>query len=215
MDKLTFKNYPPSILTFLICLIVAFNLAFTVVYRIIWKDEAAGFFDELLIILLSYSVVLAVLNIINKYFAWKWLFKLLGLPYLKGEYIGTLTSSYHVDEDISKPHIQLYCVLNILQNINALKIEGDFYTDKACKKWSSGFKSSWEETKKKDDENFIIRYFFSNKGSQLHPDNKKYGLTNHDGVSVFTLDPKTNTLKGYYFNHERFSNGEISVTLKK
>lgn len=214
MDKLTFKNYPPTILAILLCIIVALNFGFKILYETIWEHKAIGFGNELVFIVLSYSTVLTVLSFINKYCMWKWLLQLLGLCDLRGTYTGTLVSSYHVDNDPLKPHIQLFCNLQIIQNINAIKIEGQFYTDEASNDESSYFTSSWEEIKKEDSGNFLIRYFFLNKGHQLHSDNQKYGLTSHEGICVLTFYPSSKKMKGYYFNHERFSNGEIFLELQ-
>ncbi len=214
MDKLTFKNYPPTILAILLCVIVALNFGFKVLWGTIWEHKTFGLWDEILCIFFSYSTVLAVFTYINKNCMWKWVLKLLGVCDIRGKYVGKVISSYHIEDDLSKPHIELFCKMQIIQNINAIKIEGNFYTDKECTNRSSHFASFWEEIKKKENGDFDIRYFFSSKGSQLHPDNAKHGLTNHDGVCVLTFNPKSHTLKGYYFNHERFSNGEIYLELQ-
>jgi len=218
MDKLTFKNYPTSIVTFLICLIVAINFAYKSLWSMISGDKALQWNElgkEMLLIVLSYSTVKGIFSLINLYVKRRWIFNLLGLGYVDGHYTGKMVSSYHIDDNPERPHIERYCNINIIQNLNALKIEGDVYSDKKLNDRTSHFTSSWEEIKKKDNGHFELRYFFSNKGSQLHPDNKKYGLTNHDGVAVLTFNPNTNKMEGYYYTHERRSGGEIFMELKR
>ncbi|MDB5131693.1 MAG: hypothetical protein JWR02_1442 [Mucilaginibacter sp.] len=214
MDKLTFKNYHPSVLVFLICLIVALNFEFKILWETILGYKMSGLLEQPLIIITSSSIVLGALNIFNRYCKWLWLLNLLGLTDTSGNYAGVVTSSYYMDDDPAKGHIKLFSKLQIVQNINAIKIEGEFFTDEDFTNRSSYFISSEEEIRKKPNGDFIITYFFANRGNQLHPDDKKYSLNNHDGIGVLTYSPMNHTLKGYYFNHQRFSNGEINLELQ-
>jgi hypothetical protein len=102
-----------------------------------------------------------------------------------------------------------YCKVRILQNINAMKIEGDFYTDESHTDRTSHFYSFGEEIKKNDNGDFAISYFFYNEGRKMHPDNLKYGLNSHNGVCRVTFEPLNQTIKGEYFTYERSSYGEI------
>ena len=199
----------------LICLIIVLNFIFQSFWKAVWENETISFWEQVVCIALSYTIVLTVVTFINKYCTWRWVFMLLGLPYLRGEYIGMIISSFNEDDDPSKPNMKRFCKATIIQNINALKIEGDFFTDELRTDKTSDFQSFGEEIKKKDNGAFEISYFFSNKGRLLHPDNKKYGLNNHRGVCLVIYNPIDQTIKGEYFTYERSSLGEIALRLQK
>lgn len=208
MKNFNLKHYPPALLISITCIISAINLA----VKAFWNryiGTSSTLFNELSIIVSSSSLVVFILSNLNK-LMWKWWLKLIGLIDVRGDYYGKLISSYDSTED-SNENIELNCKVKIVQNVNGLRIEGDFFTDAALTQRSSSFLSSHEEIETLDNGNASIRYFFANKGNQLHDDNLTRGLTNHEGVAVLTFDVNTKKITGYYFNHERKSSGQIRL----
>jgi hypothetical protein len=209
MEKFSFKNYPPGILVFLICLIVAIKFGLHKLGNIVFAQQVLLSWLDLLYILLSAGTVIFIMKLANRKIMWKWLLKLLDLCDVRGVYEGYIVSSFHDQDDPSQNFIKRYCKVHVTQNLNGLHISGDYYSDKQMKKPTSGFSSYQEEIKKHVDGSFQISYFYSNKGDQLHKDHETYGLNNHEGVCVLAYQIELQTLEGYYFNRERSSHGKI------
>jgi hypothetical protein len=210
MDKLTFKNYPPLILTILFCIIVALNFGFQNLWGVLIKHENLNLKKEIICIFTSYGIVVSVMTYVNNKIMWSWLLRVLNLCDVRGTYKGKLRSSFPVS-DQSKANMEIFCTLKIFQNLNGLKIKGEFFSDAMNKKKVSESVSTWEEIKKNEEGNYEIRYFYANKGNPTHPYEKKYKLTSHDGCAVLTYYPASRKLKGYYFTYERSSNGRMEL----
>jgi hypothetical protein len=211
MKELSFKNYPPKILAAIICIIITCYFLFNALWSLIWKQEDYTLTRQLACILSASSAVIGALSFVNKHIMWAWYLKLLGIYNVSGIYNGFIISSFHEDDDPDKVNVMTYCKLQIIQNINGMKIEGAFYSEEAFTNQKSASYSSWEEIKKKDNGDFLIRYFFTNEGNRLHEHDRRYGLNNHNGVAVLTFYPKTGELSGYYFTHERSSFGKMNL----
>ncbi|GAA0536523.1 hypothetical protein [Chitinophaga japonensis] len=215
MNKFSFKYYPPPVLVYIVCIIISLRFGYNVLVNAALKNEFHIKIADVLSIPLLAGFVVGCLSLINRTVMWKGWLRILGLYDIRGTYIGTVTSSYHMEDNPRKPNIKLYCKLIVVQNLNGFEIKGAFYNDKKMAQQSSYFTSSSEGMKKENDGSLRIHYFYSNKGDQLHPDNKKYGLNNHDGVCVLSYDPQTKQMEGYYFNHERASHGKLVLKLSK
>jgi hypothetical protein len=140
---------------------------------------------------------------------WKWLLKLLDLHDVRGVYEGYILSSFHNQNDPEMSNIKRYGRIKIVQNINGLHVNGDYYSDQEMKNHTSSFRSYNEEIKKLPDGNFQVYYFFTNVGDQFHADHSKYDLNNHEGVCILTFRIDNQTMEGYYFNRERSSHGKV------
>jgi hypothetical protein len=207
MDKFSFKNYPPGILVFLICLIVAIKFGLHKLGDIVFKQETLLSWLDLVYILLSAGTVMFLMKLINLKVMWKWLLKLLGLCDVRGVYEGYILSSFQ--DNNSQNFIKRYCKIQVAQNLNGLYVSGDYFSDEQMKEHTSGFTSSYEELKKQADGSFQVYYFYSNKGDLFHADQRSYGLNNHEGICVLVYRPELQTLEGYYYNRERSSHGKI------
>ena len=206
MDKFSFKNYPPGILIFLICLIVAIKFGLHKLGDIVFKHATLLSWLDLLYILLSAGTVISLMRLINRKVMWRWLLKLLGLCDVRGIYEGYILSSF---QDDSNEFIKRFCKIQVIQNLNGLHISGDYFSDEQMKEQTSGFTSHHEELKKQADGSFQVYYFYSSKGDLFHADQKKYGLNNHEGICVLVYRAELQTLEGYYYNRERSSHGKI------
>lgn len=211
MNKFTLKNYPPILLIALVCIIAALSFGLQMVWKNHIEHKQAGLLAQMVTILTSYGTVISILTFINKSIKWKWIFRVIGVYKVSGKYVGKIISSYRIGDDTNKEFIQRYCKITIYQNLNGLLIEGDYFSDNKYKNISSSFKSFHEEIEKLENGSFQITYFYSNKGNQLHQDNLKYLLNNHEGISVLTFNPSNHNIQGYYFNHERSSHGTLSL----
>jgi hypothetical protein len=209
MEKLSFKNYSPRLLIIVICLIIAVKFGLHELVNVLWKHKAESFYLQALYLLLSFGTVLSILGLINKYCVWKWVLKLLGLCYVKGNWHGYIKSSFHEDDDPSKPNIILFCKVKIVQNLNGFHVVGSYFTDEQMTtEPSSRFTSRYEEMEKQPDGSFRLHYFFTNTGDQFHSNHKNYTLNNHQGVCILTCD-QDDQMHGNYFNNERLSHGKI------
>lgn len=210
MDKFSFKNYPPGILVFLVCLIVAIKFGLHKLGDIVFKHVTLLSWLDLLYILLSAGTVISLMRLINRKVMWRWLLKLLGLCDVRGVYEGYILSSFL--DDHSQEFIKRFCKIRVAQNLNGLHISGDYFSDEQMKAQTSGFTSHHEELKKQADGSFQLYYFYSSKGDLFHADQKKYGLNNHEGICVLVYRAELQTLEGYYYNRERSSHGKIFLT---
>jgi hypothetical protein len=175
-----------------------------------WFNERADTLSaEVIYIALSAGFALKILQLINRKCMWKWWLSKLALTDIRGSYTGHAISSFHDDDDPSKPFIRFYCQFTIIQNLNGFHVHGSFYSDEKMASKTSQFTSSMEEIKKLPDKTFHIHYFFNNTGDQFHPFHLQYGLNNHTGVCVLTFYPASGIIDGYYFNRERTSSGKL------
>ena len=140
---------------------------------------------------------------------WKPFLRLLGICDIRGHYKGTLTSSYHYEDNPLLPHIKVQLEATVAQNLNGFYVEMKFFSDPMTKNVSSESFSLDGSIQKEPDGRFRVVYFYSNKGNQMHPDHKAVGLTNHEGVCLLKFDPDTRKFTGEYFTHERSSYGKI------
>jgi hypothetical protein len=209
MDKFSFKNYPPGVLAFLICMVVAVRFGLHKLNNIFFKQTTLLSWADLFYIFLSAGTVITLMTWINRKIMWKWLLKLLGLCDVRGVYEGYIVSSFHHLDNPELSNIKLYSRIKIGQNINGLHISGTYFPDEQMKNPSSCFASYNEEMKRQADGSFQLYYFFKNEGDQLHPDHDLYGLYNHTGICVLTYRKEEQTLEGYYFNRERSSHGKV------
>lgn len=210
MEKLSFKNYSPKLLVIIICLIIAVKFGLHELGNMSGRHESDSLRTQLIHLLLSFGTVLLILGLINKFCVWKWLLKLMGLCHLKGEWQGYIVSSFHEDNDPSKPNIKLFCKVKIVQNLNGYHVMGSYFTDaQMMTEPSSQFTSKYEEMEKQPGGAFRLHYFFTNTGDQYHPDHKQYNLDNHQGVCILTCNPEGNQMQGNYFNYKRLSHGKI------
>lgn len=207
MEKLSFKNYPPRLLAIIICLIITVRFG---LHELFGKQKPESIYDQMKYLLLSFGTVILIVTLINKYCVWEWLLKRLGVCYVKGNWQGYIKSSFHEDDDPSKPNIILFCKVKVVQNLNGFHVMGSYYTDEQMMtEPSSRFISKYEEMEKQLDGSFRLHYFFSNTGDQFHPSYKQYTLNNHQGVCVLTCNQEGNQMQGNYFNYERLSHGRI------
>jgi hypothetical protein len=209
MDRFSFKNYPPKVLVFLICLIIAIKFGLHKVGALFFKQAALLSWTDLSFIALSAGTVMTLMTWINRKVMWKWLLNLLGLCDVRGVYEGYIVSSFHHQDNPEQSNIKRYSRIRIFQNINGLYISGEYFPDEQMNNPSSSFTSYNEEIKKQADGNFQLYYFFKNEGDQLHIDHDLYGLNNHTGICVLTYRKEEQTLEGYYFNRERSSHGKV------
>lgn len=161
------------------------------------------------------STLALIFILINKYFLKKWFLGILGLPKIKGNFEGNLISSYHIDDNPNKPHIDKYVKMSISQNLNGYLVEAFFYSSKNSKEVTSESESITHEILSKGNGKFTISYLYRNSAYAFNKDHKKYNLNNHEGIAVLTYDPSELSLVGKYFNdsQERPSYGRL--TLKK
>lgn len=209
MDKFSFKNYPPRVLVFLVCLIVTIKYGLHKLGNTFFHRENYGVITDLIYIFISAGTVLTILRWVNSKFMWRWLLRLLGLSDIRGTYQGYILSSFREDNDPSKSNIKRFCKIMISQTINGFYVKGDYFSDEEMKQHTSGFSSDHEELRKQPDGTCLVSYFYDNIGDKFHAGHQKYGLTNHTGICVLTYLPKERELQGYYFNRDRESNGKI------
>jgi hypothetical protein len=209
MEKLSFKNYSPRLLAFIICLIVAVKFGLHQLGNMLFAHKSETLYAQVVYLLLTFGTILSILGLINKYCVWKWLLKLLGVCYVKGDWQGYIISSFHEEDDPSKPNIRLFCKVKIVQNLNGFHVLGSYFTDTQMTVLSSRFTSKYEEMEKQPDGSYRVHYFFTNTGDTFHPDHKNYNLNNHQGVCILTCDRDGAQMQGNYFNHERLSHGKV------
>lgn len=220
MNNLSLKYYPTSILFYIVCILIAVFIY--IKYIIFTAFEINNYLDnnsiwDFCIEIIGLSGMLAsALFIINRYFMAKWFLEILNIPNLKGNYKGTLISSYHIDDDPNKPNITRYIQMEISQNLNGFFVKTQFYDNQFSNDMSSTSISTSHDIQSQDNGEFVITYFYKNEGNKFHLDHKKYGLNHHDGIAIFLFNPKNKTLIGKYFNNsqERPSYGNINLTQK-
>lgn len=208
MNKFSFKYYPARILLALVCILLTLIvLAKGIIYT------KPNFISLLLSLAGSSSILAVILIYINKHPKRNWFFKVLNLPNLNGVYEGELTSSYHLDDDETKPHIKKFVRLQIYQNLNGFLVVGQFFNLKSDENFTSQTESINHDIVSKGNGNYTISYLYGNKGNKLHKEHKKTTLNNHEGFAVLTYNPKDKTLIGSYFNdgQERPSYGKLNL----
>lgn len=170
------------------------------------------FLKQLITLLFSLISTATFLWLINEY-GFFILNRFFGLPNLNGSYTGKLISSYHIDDDITKPNITKFVKLTIVQNLNGFYVEAFFYEHEASITYSSESCSVSHDIDKKPNDEYIITYRYKNTGRKLHEDHEKYNLNDHDGIAILTFNAKNKTLKGKYFNdsQNRPSYGELNL----
>jgi hypothetical protein len=212
MDKLSFKYYTISAA---IAIVISSSLAFLGFNNLI-AQITKNFCSEakqIISLIMSLFSVATIAYLLNHY-CFGIMRYFLGLPDLRGNYTGKLESSYHVDDDESKPHITKYVKISISQNVNGFYVEAFFYEHEASLKHSSESYSVSHDIDKKPNNEYIITYRYKNKADKLHDDHEKYGLTDHDGITILTFNAKNKTLNGKYFNdsQNRPSYGNLNLT---
>jgi hypothetical protein len=211
-DRFTVKYYPPPLLILIVLFIVGVKFAFEHLFRIWLSKPQLPWYMDLVSICTSLGIVTALLRIINQKVDWNWLLKIMGVHKISGSYKGSVISSYHLKDNTKKPHVHAYCAIDIAQNLNGFFVKGKFYSDAEMTEGSSEFESEHEQIEKLPTGAFRIHYFYKNLGNKLHPNEGRYGLDTHNGVCVLEFDPKTKTMRGYYFNRERDSHGQIKLS---
>lgn len=161
----------------------------------------------------SSSLLATFFIMFNKYALNLWILKILDLPKLKGSYTGELISSYHIDDDESKPHVKKFIVMNIYQNLNGFLVEAKFYNTKKSKNYTSETESINHDIVSKGNGNFTITYLYRSKGNKLTKEHLKYELNNHEGIAILEYNTAKETLTGNYFNdgNERTSFGRLNL----
>ena len=114
MKKLSFKYYTiPAAIVIIISSSVAF-LAFNYLITLLTQTFCfAG--KQIISLIMSLFSVTTIVYLLNNY-CFGIMYYFLGLPDLRGNYTGTLTSSYHIDDDDSKPHIKKKVKMNIVSS---------------------------------------------------------------------------------------------------
>lgn len=206
MKHLSFRNYPTTLLIYM-------TLFFAIGIVAIKKLITTSSFDwELgIAIIATPSAISLIFKLININLMLNWYLKILGLTDIRGEYKGSLISSYHVDDDPEKDSITMKIEMEISQNINAIKIFGKIYPINDIDK-TSEFVSEWAQLQQLENGKFVLEYRYSNKSNVHHKWHKKYTLTSHTGFASLTFDPKTKSLEGIYFTYENRSNGLLKLT---
>lgn len=205
MNNLSFRNYPSGVL---ITMTTLFVVSIAVIKSCI-KDASIDWqFTGL--ILLSTSLVTSLFFFINKFAMWKWYLKLLGLTDVRGIYKGTLISSFYIDDDPTKEHIEMNIELEICQNINGIKIFGKVSPKDDTEK-TSEFESEWVQLKKLENKKYTLEYRYNNRSNIQHSWHKIYQLTSHTGFASLVFDPKQKSLEGLYFTYENKSNGQLKL----
>jgi hypothetical protein len=211
MKEFTLKNYPAGIL---ITIVLSLSVIIEVGIRL-FQEQPLSLDSQLFWPVLRISGVSTLLIGINKYFVFDWYLKLLGLTLVKGHYSGHLESSFHIDDDVTKPHITMRMEVEIAQNINGVKIFGKVYPNEPNAKHTSSFESEWANLEKLENGNFIVEYRYDTKKEMLHPLDPKYGLNSHTGWAKLIYDPNKKTLSGFYVTLENKSHGEIHLSINK
>lgn len=212
MKELNFKYYPARILISILCSFIGI----IVLSKNFSNPNPDGL--QLFFWVFGSSGLLAICFIlINKFVMWQWVLKILGLPNLNGNYEGELISSYHIDDDISKPNIKKFVKMEITHNLNGFYVKTHFYESEFHTEESSISESISHDIEAKDNGELLIVYRYRNLPNTFHKDHKKYTLNQHDGIAQLYYNPKTNTLKGKYFNdsQERPSYGNINLNKKQ
>lgn len=211
MKNFTLKNYPPGILAAIFAFGITLQYLFSYFFALLTGSENT-FINQIIGLLTSGGAVLTALNILNTKFRPNWLLRLLHIGDIQGNFKGHLLSSYYVGDNPDNERVKMYVKLEISQNLNGFSVFGKFFNDIGMQDLSSTFKSSLEEMSELQDGRYQLVYLYYNEGNQLHADQTTIGLNNHKGVCVLTFDPQTRSLDGYYFNYERSSHGNITLT---
>jgi hypothetical protein len=211
MKEFNFKYYPAKILISILCSFIGII--------VLSKSLINPNPDSLQIfmwIIGSIGLLGIIFFLINKFIMNKWFLKLFTLPNLNGNYEGELISSYHINDDMSKPNIKKFVKMEITHNLNGFYVKTHFYDSEFHKEESSISESISHDIEAKDNGEFLIIYRYRNLHNTFHKDHQKYTLNQHDGIAQLYYNPKTNTLKGKYFNdsQERPSYGTINLNKK-
>lgn len=209
MNTINFKYYPKWLLLWLIGIL---TILIEIARRILIQNQQIEI-SELLWPLANIGIVTSVVYFINKYTKFNWFFKIMGLTNMNGEYEGILISSYHEDDDPSKPHIRMKMSIKIVQNINDIKVFGSVNPLKGDKSKTSNFSSLFCQLTKSDDGTFFLDYGYGTIANKSHSWDAKYTLTSHQGWAHLVYHPENKTLEGYYATYENQSRGNI--VLKK
>lgn len=214
MKKLSLKYYKLSLAAFLFFLSAMLYLTMNYLVGLFINDRFCFFTQQIVVLFFSFISIGTFLSIFNEY-GFGVFYCLFGLPDLRGEYEGTLISSYHIDDDKSKPNITKHVKLTISQNLNGFYVESFYYDHEAAIKYSSESYSVSHDIDEKDNGEFIITYRYKNKKNDFHEDHQKYTLNNHDGICILTYNAKNKTLIGKYFNDssDRPSYGQLNLIL--
>lgn len=210
----TLKYYPPRKLFIIITLVLALTVG--VFYLI---DVLAGKeWDELnwlLKIAGSYSIPFLVFNFVNRS-QLKFVYSFLGVPQVSGTYTGNLISSYHIDDDPTKPHVEKHVKMTIDHNLNGFVVtawfsDNDLFEDNITTR-SVSFTHDLQVLARG---NFELVYQYENTGNFFHKDQQRVGFNRHGGISIMEYNPIDKTLEGrYYINDEdRMSHGKMKLKL--
>jgi|AntRauTorckE5430_2_1112549.scaffolds.fasta_scaffold02371_4 hypothetical protein len=212
MKIFSFKYYPARILLTLFCI----ALTLVILVKGFFMPEA-NFINIALWVVGSASLLAIFFKTLNKYCLKNCILKMLDLPKLKGSYTGELISSYHIDDDETKPHIKKYVKMKIYQNLNGFLVEAKFYNSKNDDTFTSETESINHDIVSKGNGDYTITYLYRNKGNKLTKENKKYSLNNHEGVAILEYSTATKALNGSYFNDaaERQSFGRLNLKKNK
>uniref|UniRef100_UPI00404A0A52 Cap15 family cyclic dinucleotide receptor domain-containing protein n=1 Tax=Flavobacterium sp. TaxID=239 RepID=UPI00404A0A52 len=208
MKEFTFKYYPSRILLFLLCIV----LTFIILIQVVFNSEATAL-NVALWIAGSSSMLALIFTLFNKLVLWDWVLKFLDIPKLQGKYEGELISSYHIDDDSSKPHVKKHVKMEIDQNLNGFIVKATFYNRKSDKDYTSETVSVSHNIVAIGNGNYTINYLYRNTGNKLQKEHLKVTLNNHEGFSTLEYNPKTKSLCGSYFNdsQERPSHGKLTL----
>lgn len=208
MKEFTFKYYPARILLFLLCLV----LTVLILVKGFFKPEVT-FVNVSFWIGGSSGLLALIFTFLNKYGMWNWVMKTLGIPDVRGNYLGKLTSSYHINDDPNQPNITKYMKIEISQNLNGFYAKSYFYDSEFHSQESSSSESISHDIEPKDNGEYLIIYRYRNTGNNFHHDHKKYNLNKHDGIAQLYFNPANKTLIGKYFNdsQDRPSYGTINL----
>ncbi len=161
MKKLSLKYYklPQAAILILFAALIYLTINYFIGLYIIGKFSF--FMQQLVVFIISFFSVGTILSIFNDY-GFGLFYFLFGLPDLRGEYVGKLISSYHIDDDESKPHITKHVKLAINQNFNGFYIKSFFLNYEASVEYSSSSHSVSHDIDKIENGKYIITYRYKN-----------------------------------------------------
>jgi hypothetical protein len=213
MKNFSLKYY--SITHAVIFILLSSGIYLTFNYCVGHYTEQLNFWaKQIIAILCSLFSVTTCIVLMNKY-GFGMVHSLFGLPNLRGNYEGILTSSYHIDDDESKAYITKHIKLTICQDLNGFYVESFYYDHEASIKYSSSSYSVSDDIDRKNNSEYIITYRYKNNKNKFHDDHQKYILNDHDGICILTYNPENKTLIGKYFNDsaDRPSYGQLNLIL--
>jgi SMODS-associating 2TM, beta-strand rich effector domain len=209
MQTFNFRYYPPRLLLFIVVI-------FLIVYFTVKAYFSEILFTQILqvdgFLFASSSLLALAFGFIATKLKHKWLYKLLDLPLVDGNYKGKLISSYHINDDPTMPHETREYVCAIVQTLNGFIIKGQISNNGVV---SSTFKSTWTDIVRNEDGSYQLLFLYQNDPEQVNnPDKNAFQLEIHRGMCQFDVGLNQKELTGHYFNYERDSKGKIEIKRK-